>query len=225
MERRCWWSISDKMFQKQLDIRLELRVESESKMEIQQPPAGHTHLDVWNLDAPETVAFSRLFLAVLPGTVSRGGRQSRWWSTVTALCPHPGCLLQPPSLKVEGLIWEHSCCSFSIMLSHFWAERRNGWTLLEIPFSFGAQKIAYLYSFPVVDITNYSHGSGSQKSSISIFGLKSRCEQVCTPSGCSGRQSVPYLSPLLAAADVPWLVATSLQTLSLRSYCLFSCLW
>lgn len=27
MERRCRWSISDKMFQKQLDIRLELRVE------------------------------------------------------------------------------------------------------------------------------------------------------------------------------------------------------
>lgn len=91
----------------------------ESKMETQQPPAGHRHLDVWNLDPPETVTFSRLFLAVLPGTVSRGGRQSRWWSTVTPLCPHPGCLLQPPSLKVEGLILENSCCSFSIMLSHF----------------------------------------------------------------------------------------------------------
>ena len=79
--------------------------DSESKMETQQPPAGHRHPDVWNLDPPETVASSRL-----PRGASRDCQQ--WWeaeqvvvdSDVTPLCPHPGCLPQPPSLKVEGLI-------------------------------------------------------------------------------------------------------------------------
>lgn len=104
MERRCQWSILEKMFQKQVDMTRSQGRDSESKMETQQPPAGHRHPEVWNLDPPETVTFSRLFLAVLPGTVRSGGRQSRWWSTVTPLCPHPGCLPQPPSLKVEEFI-------------------------------------------------------------------------------------------------------------------------
>lgn len=46
--------------------------DSESKMETQQPPAGHRHPDVWNLDPPETVASSRL-----PRGASRDCQQ--WW--------------------------------------------------------------------------------------------------------------------------------------------------
>ena len=83
MEHRCRWSILDKMFQKQLDIRLELRVEIlrvKWRLSSHQLDIGIRMFGTWTL-----LKQSHLpdFLAVLPGTVSSGGRQSRWWSTVT----------------------------------------------------------------------------------------------------------------------------------------------
>lgn len=55
----------------------------------------------------------------------------------------------------------------------------------------------------------FSHGSGDQKSKISITRLKSKCQQDHLPSKDKGRIN-PCLFQLLMAVDISLLMATSL---------------
>lgn len=51
----------------------------------------------------------------------------------------------------------------------------------------------------------FSQGAGAQTSEISATGLKSRCQQLCAPSGGRRRGCIP--APCFL--QLPWLVATS----------------
>lgn len=91
------------------------------------------------------------------------------------------------------------------------------------------------YLFPIADVINYHTydvliqqkcilcSSGVQKSKI-FTRPESRCQQTHTPSRGSREEFAFWLFQLLVAASIPWLVATSLQSLPLWSHCLLFCL-
>lgn len=76
----------EKMFQKQVDMTRSQGRDSESKMETQQPPAGHKYPEVWNLDLLKQSHFPDFSSQCFQGL------SVQWWEaeqvvvTVTPLC-------------------------------------------------------------------------------------------------------------------------------------------
>lgn len=67
----------------------------------------------------------------------------------------------------------------------------------------------------------FSHNSTSQKSKLSISGLKSKCWHGHITSLDSREEFIPYLFYLLMAANIHWFVATLCQSSRLASSNLF----
>lgn len=92
-----------------------------------------------------------------------------------------------------------------------------------VPIYLFVLSIFCMYQFPVARLMN-SHRRGILKTThmqsfivleaiINFLGPKSRFQHDCAPSGSSREDAVPCLFHLWALAGIPWLVATSLQSL------------
>lgn len=123
--------------------------------------------------------------------------------------------------------------------------KRRGWVISTQPLRQGFLTLTMLtvwpsceglYLFPESAIENYhklseayhningfgfsSNSSEAQESEILFTGSESKCQHSHVSSGGSRRKSIPSLSQLLVAANIPWLVALSLQfsVCTLRSF-------